>query len=518
MSSLVFLLTRKFKNRLREIIRRPSELITLIVFVGLIAVTFVSGNHSSMPTGTRNVEEFYAIVLALYAFEFVMIAKNGFLNGASMFSMADVNILFTSPKKPQTLLTFGLFGQLGRSLMLGVFILYQYAWVHDTYGISFASLLCVLVGYAATAFLSQMLAMLIYSFTSSDDKKCKAAKAVFYGIVIAFIAVLCVMSYTSEKDILPAVVKNANSFFMHFFPVAGFVRYGVVSAITADYKGLIIAFCCFVLCIAAFYLLVSRLNSDYYEDVLKATEVSFSAITARKEGKASEAAPRNVKTGRTGFSKGEGASAIAEKHKIENRRSKVFIINMVNLVFAAITIGFAFVVKDVNFAFAMNIYFSIFTVGSGRWARELLLPYVYLIPQPPFKKLLNMLKEQLPSSIAEAVITFLPFYFIFKTPPLAVVGLILAKISFNFLFVGVNLVLQRFFGNGGNKALLIFLYFLLAFAFSVPGVAAGVGLGVLFPIFEGIMFFAMAAVNAVVGAITIFCSRNILTTAEYNNK
>ena len=114
MSSLVFLLSRKLKNRLREMLRRPSELIVLVVFVGLIGVTIFTGNHSLPADGMRSVEEFYAIVLALYVFEFVLIAKNGFLNGASMFSMADVNLLFTSPKKPQTLLTFGLFSQLGR--------------------------------------------------------------------------------------------------------------------------------------------------------------------------------------------------------------------------------------------------------------------------------------------------------------------------------------------------------------------------------------------------------------------
>ena len=115
MSSLVFLLSRKLKNRLREMLRRPSELIVLVVFVGLIGVTIFTGNRSLPSAGMRSVEEFYAIVLALYVFEFVLIAKNGFLNGASMFSMADVNLLFTSPKKPQTLLTFGLFSQLGRA-------------------------------------------------------------------------------------------------------------------------------------------------------------------------------------------------------------------------------------------------------------------------------------------------------------------------------------------------------------------------------------------------------------------
>ena len=518
MSSLVFLLSRKLKNRLREMLRRPSELIVLVVFVGLIGVTIFTGNRSLPSAGTRSVEEFYAIVLALYVFEFVLIAKNGFLNGASMFSMADVNLLFTSPKKPQTLLTFGLFSQLGRSLMLGVFILYQYAWVHDTYGVGLGTIIAVLVGYGAVAFLSQMLAMLIYSVTSSDDKRCRIAKAVFYAVVASFFVYLGFTSFSSGGELLSTVCKNANSPVMHFFPVAGFVRLGVVSAVSGDYKGLLLAVLCFVLCVAVFYILVSRLKSDYYEDVLKATEVSFSAITARKEGKAAETAPRNVKVGKTGFSRGEGASAIAEKHKLENRRSKVLILDAVNLVFAVVTIGLAFIIKDSLNAFMMNVYFSIFTVGTGRWAKELLLPYVYLIPEPPFKKLINMLREQLWSSVAEATLTFLPFYFILNTSPLMVLGMIFAKLSFNFLFIGVNLILQRFFGNGGNKALLVFLYFLLAALCSLPGVAAGVAMSALIPVFEGVMFFAMALVNILAGVIIIFCSRNILTTAEYNNK
>lgn len=517
MSSFAYLLTRKFKNRLREIFHRPSELVVLLIFVALVAFTLLGGGTALVP-GHRDIGELYAIILALYALEFVMIAKNGFLNGASMFSMADVNLMFTSPKKSETMLVFGLFSQIGRSLMLGVFIVYQYTWIHNAYGVGVSVIFAAVIGYAAVAFLSQMFAMLLYSVTASSDVACKIAKTVFYGVIVAFVGGLLTKSFLSDEAMLTALVENANSLVMQFFPVAGFVRYGVVSAIEGAYRGVAISVGCFVLCVALFYLLVSRLKSDYYEDVLKATEVSFSAITARKEGKASENAPRNVKVGRTGFEKGEGATAIAQKHKIENRRGKVLALDMLSLVFAVITIGCALFIKDARIVFVMNIYFSVFTVGTGRWAKELLLPYVYLIPEPPFKKLVNMLKEQLPGSILEAVITFLPLYFILKSPLPLVLGFIVAKISFNLLFIGVNLVLQRFFGNSGNTALLIILYFLLAIGFSVPGIVVGIGAEILLPMTDGIMFFALAATNLILGAITIYCCRNILTTAEYNNK
>ena len=82
----------------------------------------------------------------------------------------------------------------------------------------------------------------------------------------------------------------------------------------------------------------------------------------------------------------------------------------------------------------------------------------------------------------------------------------------------MNLILQRFFGNGGNKALVIFLYFFLAALCSAPGVAAGVGASMLLPVFDGVLFFAMALVNTLAALVIVFCCRNILTTAEFNNK
>ena len=117
MSSLSYLVSRKIKNRLRVAIHRPSEIIVFLLFASLIVFTVFAGNTSDT-TSPRNINELYAIVLALYSLIFVLTAKNGFVNGASMFSMADVNFLFTSPRKPEGVLTYGLFSQMGRSLTL----------------------------------------------------------------------------------------------------------------------------------------------------------------------------------------------------------------------------------------------------------------------------------------------------------------------------------------------------------------------------------------------------------------
>ena len=107
-------------------------------------------------------------------------AKNGFINGASMFSMADVNLMFTAPLKEKSVLTFGLFQQLGKSLTLGLFILYQSSLVNNTYGLPITSLFAVLIGYGTVVFTGQMTATLIYALTCSDDQKVKKGKIIFF--------------------------------------------------------------------------------------------------------------------------------------------------------------------------------------------------------------------------------------------------------------------------------------------------------------------------------------------------
>ena len=515
MSALLYLLSHKAKNRVKEIFHRPAELVLLLVGVALVVFVIFSGNMDVNPGSFRPRAELYAIIFALYALVFVLTAKNGFVNGASMFSMADVNLLFTGPNLSKTLLSYGLFSQMGRSLMLGVFILYQYSWVHNQYGATVADL----VGYAMTVFLGQMAAMLLYSFTSGSDEKVRIAKGVFYGIIAAFVLYFVyLVARASGDNILSRVLIAAASPVLHFFPAAGFLRLGVVGVMEGNVVRIAIGLGCFVGSLILYYVLVSVLNMDYYEDVLKATEVSFSAITARKEGKAQELTPRNVKVGKTGLGKGFGASVIAQKHRVENRRGKVLLLDLTSVVMAVVTVAFAFFTKQPVGALVMSMYLMIMTIGTGRWAKELLLPYVYLIPEPPFIKLLYMLREQLPALLMQSAVTFIPLYFLLHCDPLTVAAFILARTSACWLFIGVDLLLHRWFGAGSNKALLIMFYFLFCTLSCLPGAALAIALFqvTFFPL--SFCLLAMAGLDLLLALFLLFLSRNVLCASESNNR
>lgn len=510
MKPLIYLTLKKTKNGILDFIRKPSRLIVAVFFIGLMVFSAIT---SADPTYqyTRDINELYAIIFALYSLIFVLISKNGFYNGASMFTMQDVNMIFTSPLKQSTVLSYGLIQQLGRSLMLGFFILFQSGTVCATYGVGFEVLIYILIGYGVTVFLSQMLAMVIYSFTSSDDKKRKTLKCAYTLIIASFAAYALYLCYEKGGVNLPNLIDVTQHTLARFFPVSGMVSLAVCGAISADIPkiayGLIYCAVFWIL----YRLCIRFINSDYYEDVLQSTESSFSAIAARKEGKAAENTPRNIKTGKTGINRGVGASVIYEKHKIENRRSRKFILSTASLVTVAFSVVTCFVFSDEPIAvFAMNIYIMTMTVATGRWAKELSYPYIYLIPESSFKKLIYTLKSDIPSIIAESILCIVPMYFLCYLTVTDTIGMILSRISFGLLIISVNLFVQKAFGFSDKKKFLVIIYFFFIILFSLPGIFTAVALTLAIPFYMGFAFIAMAAINVAISLLLSVYNRKLL--------
>ena len=511
MKSLIYLTVKKLKNGILEYFRTPSKLIPALILIAImIGSAFTASSHSGY-YDTRDINELYAMIFGLYSLIFVLISKNGFHNGASMFTMQDVNMIFTSPLKQNTVLSFGLVQQLGRSLMLGFFILFQSGTICTNYDVGFETLIYILIGYGVTVFLSQMVAMVIYSYTSSDDKKYKLTKSAYTAVIGAFALYALYIAYSQGGLNLYNLVAVTQTTIARLFPVSGMVSLAVYGAIDGSALKILWGMGYCVACWVLYRVAITFINSDYYEDVLKSTEVSFSAISARKEGKASENAPKNIKTGKIGLTKGKGASAIAEKHKLENRRSRRFILSNVSLVMVAFTLVTALIFRDEPIAvFGLSVYMLIMGIASGRWAKELSYPYIYLIPESSYKKLLYMVKGEIPPIVIESILCCAPLYFICRLSVGEVIGMTLGRISFAFLLIAVNLLLHRLFGESDKKKLIVLFYFMLVMIFSLPGIITAVIITLLYPFYLGFALVALALVNTLVALILAFCCRKIL--------
>ncbi len=522
MRALFYLLLIRFRNRFLSLRKNPAALALVIFLVAVLVVSILTGGSTrGEEVSYRDISEVYAMVTVLYCAIFVMTSYSGLSKGASLYTMPDINLVFTSPITTKKVLLYGLIQQIGTSLFIGFFLLFQYGWMHTTYGITMGNLAFILLGYAVTLFCGQLTAMVLYSFTSGNEKKKGIAKASILGISGLAVLYLLISVFPQKDQWLAEAVSILNKLPIIVFPVGGWVQTTVTGALTGEWINAAAGFSITALFILALVALMAKGDADFYEDVLQATEVSFSAITAGKQGRIDGAMPQNVKVGRIGIGRGSGADSFYYKHRLESRRARVFILDRTNLVFIFIVVVFAFFMKNSGIMpiFIFASYLQIFSVAMGRWIRELLLPYIYLVPEPSYIKLLHCLRESLLRLTAEAFVLFIPVALIIKMTPMDLITCILARISFGLLFTAGNIVVQRFFSGITIKVLVLFLYFLVMILLVLPGIGLVLLITVtnvqLLPMNVQI-FLVLALCNSLVSLIAIFICRNMLEYSELN--
>ena len=520
---LLYVLTTRLKNKIISIVKKPSQLLFIVIIAGMLGVTLVSGNKAGVVYNTRPIEELFSICLVLFGISFVLTAFSGISKGASLFSMSDVNLLFSSPVKPIPILVYGLVQQMGTNLLLGFFILFQYTTLHSYYGVDFNFILIVFLLYAVVTFCGQLTAMVIYILTSSDDKKRATAKWTFIGIAVLYVGLLVLNGYNISPYSIPeGLVSVTSELPAMLFPVVGWGRM-IISGIFSDEQNILyiaLGSGLMLLYVATMVVLVKVKQTDYYEDVLKATEVSHSAITAKKEGKLTEAVPQNVKVGKTGIGAGSGSEVFYYKHRLESRRAKAFLFDVPTLVYMAVICAFSFIFKSMGIlpVIVLSIYMQVFSVALGRWVKELIMPYVYLIPENPMKKLFNCLKESFVKITVEAVILFIIVGLIHELEPTEIVGLIILRISCGILFTATNLFSERFFGGIAIKVLSLILYFIFTMIFALPAIVLAVVLYEMYFVELWSIYVLAAIMNVAVATLVFYMSRNVLQYAELNNR
>jgi hypothetical protein len=515
--ALPYLYLTRLKNAIKELFKKPVRLIYVLFLLGLVVFSLTAGDARAGRDGFRDPAELTAMATAFYILMFLITVQNGFSRGGSIFTMPDVNLIFPAPLSRSRVLFYGLFRQINTSLLLGLVILFQYGWLRNAYGVSYIVLFSLFMGYVATVFLGQITAMTIYTFTSSDEVLRNRLKAVFYlltGMLVLY-AGFYVWQHAGE-GVLSAAVTVGNSLMVRCFPVGGWLGWTFAASLSAAsfVPGLLTSLAWLVLLVC----MINYSNRDWYEDVLKTAEFTQSVAAAHREGNL-EVAPDKVRIGRTGIGKGWGADAFYYKHKIENRRGSVFLLSRSSLIFAAIIIIMALFMREGGIAavFGLATYMQVFTTALGRINKELTKPFIYLVPEPPFAKLVQNLREMVPGTVLEAVVIFVPVGMILNLSWPDVCACILARISFALLFAAGNIVVERFW-SGASKVLVLLLYVVVMVVLAAPGVGLAMVISShLVLLSENFtIFLVMAIVNTPVSLLTLYLCRNMLQYAELN--
>ena len=158
---------------------------------------------------------------------------------------------------------------------------------------------------------------------------------------------------------------------------------------------------------------------------------------------------------------------------------------------------------------------QMFSEALSRFGRELTKPYIYLIPESSFSKLLSALRQSVMNGFWESLVVFVP------------AGLILGLDLWDHCRAGagplvVHAGLQCRHGGGNaavcgvsSKFLTMFFYVLLMLLIALPGAAAAIALGAMgYP--EALCYAALAVLNVPMALLALFLCRNMLQCAELN--
>ena len=517
MSALSYLTLTQLKNRVKGVFRSPAKLIYTLIVVALLALVVFAGamQEAEGDMGAPN-DQLGAIIVGYFALMFLMTVNSGFSTGMSIFKMPDVNFLFAGPFRPVRVLFHGMLNQMGTALIMATVILFQYGWMHGSYGVGLGGLLAVLLGYGLAVFTGQVTAMAIYCLSSGRPRVRRALRAVYVLVAAAWALYVAFRAMTGEGGVLDSLCSALVDPVGRWFPVAGWLGTACYQAILGNWGTAALLTAVWAVFTAALIVIMARADQDYYEDVLQSTETSFAAQAAAKEGRISESAPKNVNVGKTGLGGGFGASAFYYKHRIENRRSRKWLLSGMEIVFVIVNVAFAFFMRDTGIVapLAFAAYMMFFYVATGRLVKEMTKPYVYLVPEPPTKKLLWCLRESAAGYVTSAVLSFLPMAFFVDAPVPSIAAAAVAYFTYAYLFTAGNLVTERVFGSMTVKALIFLFYFVVLILMAAPGIAAAVFAAMALPEWSALLILAL--VNALVTLLGVFACRNILSCAELN--
>ncbi|NLP17213.1 MAG: hypothetical protein GX379_09305 [Clostridiales bacterium] len=530
MKALVYLILTQIKNKLLSIRKRPGIIIlyafVLLVIVGSVLIAIMSGGSQIDKSNVdhRILYLFLSGFGILYVYTFI---SSGLSTGSTYFSMADVGLLFVAPISPKKILVYGLLRTMGKTMLASIFIFYQIPNLNRLFGYGYMEIIALFLIYVVILMICQTLSIGVYIFSNGNETRKKIVRSFLYAYLGILIVSVYLIIQKEQVGILDAAKIMVDSELFSYLPVTGWAIMFFKGVIMGSFMHVLISLGLFITLGILLISLLTGHKADYYEDVLHSTEITFQRLKDYRDRRNISSTTNRkikVKDHENGLQKGKGAIVFAYKHILEAKRSSRFV--FVDSLTLFMTIGVAIAGYTMKSRFnayivlATVIYIQYFYTIFGRLKIELMKPYIYLIPETSFRKLVAASLSSLLKPCVDSVFIFGALALVGGVSVLQCIFMALAYCCSGAVFVGLTVVYQMVLGSQPNRILQVFLGFFIMLLVFLPAIITSV-LFSTYIIPESMKFLStlpFSIVNLISAFFMFYACRNLLDNSEFSDK
>ena len=254
------------------------------------------------------------IILVVFVFQAISADKNG----SKIFLPADVNLLFSSPMKPQSVLLFRLMTQLGTSILASVYLLFQLPNLVLNLGLSIWVALAMIATWCLTIVIGKLLQILLYIVCSTNVKLKSHLRNGIYVFLLVIAGAYLLYWKTSGDHYLVAATGFFNSSVSRFVPLWGWLKGFCMFAMEGNIAGLLASFAAIVVGGGLLTYIIWHIKADFYEDAMAKSEETAELLAAAQSQKGGVAIVKRKKDRsdnlrRDGMRHGSGANVFFHK-------------------------------------------------------------------------------------------------------------------------------------------------------------------------------------------------------------
>lgn len=458
-------------------------------------------------------------LLLLFAFEIMNADKSG----SNIFPMADVNLLFSSPMRPQAVLLFRLCCQMGTMVFLGIYLLIEVPIMMDAFGLSPLTAATIILTFALAVMFGKLINVLLYTLASVHALIKKFLRPTLYAVLIALAGGFVLFWQQGTATPWTALGLYLKQPWVLFIPVVGQLKGLVVFSAEQNIAAMAICGGVLVLALIGIIVAVRHTKADFYEEAMAKSEETAALQRAAQESggvAVKRKKDRAEKLMRDGMKHGWGANVFFFKAMYNRFRfGHLHYFTKTAETYLVLSLGVSLIVRFTAEDGGYSIVPVALAIAAFAFFRSLGNPltedtqkdFFLMIPCDPWAKMLWSLLGGMANCALDVLPAMLLATVLLGANPLAALAWLLFVVTLDVYSTAVatflDLAIPVSIGKPVKQAIqIMFIYFgllpdiaLLIIGAAFGGIAIGAAIAAVVNVAVGALFFALSPLFLVRG-------------------